>query len=76
MLTFLSNVLVQPGYGQNCLKEDSFFSRVRGAADLLVCVADPSHTPSPTITHKNTVTHCSCVEVETLTQASYSIIEI
>lgn len=72
MTTYLSSVLVQPGYGQNCVQENSSFSHMRGAADLL----DPSHTPSPTIRHKNTITHCSCVEVETLTQAPYSIIEI
>lgn len=67
-------------YGRNCLqkkkKNPSFFSHMRGMAGVLVYLMDPSHTPSPTIRHTNTITHCSCLEVEILTRASYSIIEI
>lgn len=75
--TYLSNVLVQPLlWSELFKKKSSFFSHIRGMDGLLVDLLDPSHTPSPTIRHTNTITHCSCLEVETLTQAPYSIIEI
>lgn len=57
--TFLSGVLVQLLIWSELFAKNSFFSDMRGTADLSVDLVDLSHTPSPTLRHTNTITQCS-----------------